>query len=205
MPQISGIYIIVNTKNGKVYVGQTQNFRERQATHKYELRTGRHGNRHLQHAWNKYGEKSFRFQKLEYCAIEHLTEREQHYIDIYKARGLCYNIALDVKSPMRGRSHTAESRRKLSDSRKGKVHSAETRHKISEVNKNPSAEKRRKMSETHKGRIAHNKGKVHSEETRRKISEAKRNISPETRRKMSEAAKRRHAARKAAKETTQND
>lgn len=100
MNNISGIYVILNKKNGKVYIGQAVDFRRRWINHKAALRNNYHGNRHLQAAWNKYGEKPFKFQKLEYCAIEQLDEREQHYLDIYMSKGLCYNIAKDVKSPV---------------------------------------------------------------------------------------------------------
>lgn len=99
-------------------------------------------------------------------------------------------------SPFKGKHHSEESRRKLSEAHKGnksclgkhKHHSEETRRKISEAKKgrHHSEESRRKMSEA-------KKGKHHSEETRRKQSEALKGIkrSEETRRKISEAMKRR--------------
>lgn len=208
MAKVSGIYVIQNTKNGKVYIGQAQDFQYRWKKHRYELTKGTHKNQHLQAAWNKYGEKTFKFYVLEYCAVEMLTEREQHFIDIYKPKGMCYNIAGDVRAPNRGLKLSIGTRLKMSEAQKGEKHhnfgkpmSDEQKRKISEANKgriisddhkrklsaaarNMSAEHKRKLSETSKGRNV-------SAETRRAISEAnkRRVISTETRRKISESNK----------------
>ena len=103
----------------------------------------------------------------------------------------------------KGKHHTEETRRKMSESHKNM--SDDTRRKISEANKGKhrSDETRRKMRESHKNMSDETrkkisdakKGKKFSEEHRRKISEAikGRTCSDETRRKMSEAAKRRWA------------
>lgn len=73
----------------------------------------------------------------------------------------------------------------------GKTHSEETRRKISEAAKNISDETRQKMSEAKKGENNPFFGKHLSEETRQKMSEAKKGriLSDETRRKLSEAKK----------------
>lgn len=180
---ISGIYIILNTKNGKVYIGQAVDFGERWYVHRAALKNNRHKNRHLQAAWNKYGAKVFKFQRLEHCPIEQLDEREQHYLDVYIEKGICYNIAHDVKAAMRGRRHSEETRRKISASSRSATE--ETRQKMREAIRNISEESRRKMSEP-------NKGKHVSDETRKKMSEAHKGkkLSDETRRKMSEAKQR---------------
>jgi len=202
--KISGIYVILNTKNGKVYIGQAQDFGKRRNEHIYKLTNNTHTNRHLQSAWNKYGANAFKFQKLEYCEIEQLDEREQHHINIYMAKGMCYNIVKNVTSPGRGLSPSEETRRKMSQSQKnisrdiilkrsesnrGKKRSDEQRHRMSEAAKkrpphSPSAEARRKSSEANRGRIV-------TAETRRKISEASRGrvYSDEQRQKMSESRK----------------
>lgn len=189
MAKVSGIYVIVNTKNGKVYIGQAQDFHTRWCKHKRTLNSNRHDNRHLQAAWNKYGAKVFRFQELEYCSIEMLDEREQHYLDVYMPKGMCYNIAKDVKAPSRGIFHSEEALRKM----RGHVVSEETRRKLSEAKRSQSEETRQKISKTLKGR------KI-SEETRRKMSDANKNRSEDARRKMSESAIRAHARRRAERE-----
>ena len=58
---IPGIYTITNTTTGRVYIGQTTNFRTRWMNHRRELRNGTHRNIYLQNAWVKYGEAAFEF------------------------------------------------------------------------------------------------------------------------------------------------
>lgn len=205
---VSGIYVILNTKNGKVYIGQTQDFRQRWRTHQLKLNKGSHPNQHLQSAWIKYGSKFFKFKVLEYCLAEELNEREQHYLDTYIVKGICYNIATDSTSPSRnptietrqkignaskGRFVSEETRRKISASLKGKKVTEETRQKLSIANtgKKASLESRIRNSEAHKG-IATRIGHKATDETRKKQSDAAKNrppISKETRRKLSEANK----------------
>lgn len=219
MGKASGIYIIINVKNGKVYIGQTVDFNRRWSDHKKTLNKDKHTNGHLQAAWNKYGSKSFKFLKLEYCEFEQLDEREQHHLNIYMAKGMCYNIAKDVRSSMRGRSPSKETRQKQSEAAKRRSPvSEETRQKIGRVSKGivRSEETRRKMSDAKKGHAVSEEtrhklseaNKNMSEEKKRKISDANReaikNMSAETRRKLSEAAIRIAAHRRAEREAIEN-
>lgn len=81
----------------------------------------------------------------------------------------------------------------------GQIRSAETRAKMSASKKNMSDETKAKMSTSAKGKIISkehrerlsisNKGKIVSDETRAKLSAASRNMSDETKEKISEAAK----------------
>lgn len=80
-----GIYKIENTVNGKVYIGQSIHIELRWAEHKSELRGGYHENSHLQLAWNKYGEVSFKFSVLEFCDKSDLNDREIYWINYYKS------------------------------------------------------------------------------------------------------------------------
>jgi group I intron endonuclease len=198
---ISGIYVILNTKNGKVYIGQAANFRQRWNAHKSRLNKGHHQNHHLQAAWNKYGAKAFKFQKLEYCPIEKLDEREQHYLDVYMAKGICYNIAKNAQSAGRGLKLSEETKRKISVANKGKPRSLETRQRMSEANRRRifSPETRLKMSKSAKSRPPI------SEETRQRLhdnSAGENNprfgkpMSEETKKKISEAQKARLAAKR---------
>lgn len=52
-PKKAGVYILVNQKNGKVYIGCTRNVRARIATHRSLLLSGRHYSEELQHAFDK--------------------------------------------------------------------------------------------------------------------------------------------------------
>jgi len=104
------------------------------------------------------------------------------------AFGVC---ARTISETSRGRYHSAETKRKMSDAQRGnknlnygKHRSEETRQKISEAKrgKHPSEETRKKLSELRKGRHL-------SEETKQKIGNAHRNkyVSDETRQNLSEA------------------
>jgi len=187
------IYAIENLENGKVYIGSTTRpWHRRWIEHCSKLRHGRHGNAHLQHAWDYYGENAFEFVVVEDCIPgDELIEAEQYWLDRARAAGEVYNTGLVARNPMLGQTHTAEARRKISlanvgktisaaarlavsAAHKGKVMSAETRRKISEAKKGwrPSEETRRRMSEACKGRRPPNYGVPHTRETRRKISEA---------------------------------
>ena len=180
----SGIYIVVNIKNGKVYIGKAKDLHRRWNDHKRMLNEGSHFNRHLQFAWDKYKEKAFSFKILEYCSVDQLNEREIHHIAIYRARGLAYNLTNggDGLSNM-----TEEIRSKIGDGMRGKTHTDETKRKMSEAHKGLP------RSEEHKRRLSESQlGKIVSEETRLKQSEAAKRrlpISDETRKKMSESSK----------------
>jgi len=211
---VSGIYIISNTKNLKVYIGQAQNIAARWRSHKSKLKRGVHDNRHLQSAWNKYGEVTFSFRVLEYCDPEYLDDREQHFLNLYVGKSICYNIAKDATAPYRGRLHTEETKLKQSESAKLRPpKSEETRRKMSEslkgrkllpfsderrlnmsnarIGKHHSEETRQRMSANRKGKPSPHKGKKLSPETCKKISEARKGIIPsdETRKKLSEKRK----------------
>lgn len=119
---------------------------------------------------------------------------------------------------MRGKHHTEEAKRKMSEAQRGKHHTEETKRKMSEVRKgeknpnfgkSPSIETREKIKKANRGKhyspctefskgiIPWNRGKtgVYSEETRRKMSENNpriwkgRHLPEATRRKISEAQK----------------
>lgn len=108
---VCGVYKIVNLINGKIYIGSSKNLRHRLWGHRAQLRHNKHGNEHLQRAWNKYGEENFDYCILETCDEEHQYEREQYYIDTCHPE---YNIADKVILP----SFTEESRKKHSETRK---------------------------------------------------------------------------------------
>ena len=109
--KISGIYCIINLKNGNRYIGSSKNIRQRLWSHRAELRHNKHENSHLQAAWNKYGEQNFDYYVIEVCDKDKLLEREQEYINIMKPE---YNINQETQRPP-----CAEcSRKKQSETRK---------------------------------------------------------------------------------------
>lgn len=87
------IYRIRNIVNSKVYIGSTNNIMKRFNTHICNLRNKTHHNKHLQNAWNKYGESNFEFEIIEECDDSIKFRIEQKYIDLYKNDWEnCYNI-----------------------------------------------------------------------------------------------------------------
>lgn len=93
------IYIIRNTINNKVYIGQTRtSVSQRWAEH---LRHARYGEQVINRAMRKYGVDKFYIETLEICDIKYLDEREIYYIDLYnstdKSRG--YNVSIGGSTP----------------------------------------------------------------------------------------------------------
>ena len=80
-----GIYKIINSANGKVYVGSSTNLVKRWNEHSFFLNNNYNKNPHLQNAWNKYGGDSFVFEVLLYCDKENLVFYEQRAMDEYKS------------------------------------------------------------------------------------------------------------------------
>ena len=108
-----GIYRIVNTRNGRFYVGSSKNLKLRKKLHFNTLRLNKHHNAYLQHAYNKEP-NSFVFEILIYCERDMLIQFEQICID-----GLSPNYN---NSKIAGRVEaTFEVRQKISAANKGKV------------------------------------------------------------------------------------
>lgn len=155
---MTGIYKIENLINGKVYIGQAINIKHRWKGHKKELIYNTHCNKHLQNAWNKYKEENFKFEVIEECEENKLTEREQYWIDYYGGLNSSNNYN---KKDAGNKGHLSEeSKLKVSRANKGK--------KLGPLKE----ETKQKISKALKGRPAHNKGIPMLEETKRKLSEA---------------------------------
>ena len=198
-----GVYLILNMINSKCYVGSGVNAYWRIAQHKKRLKRGGH-TRHLQNAWNRYGEHLFSFAVIEHCRVEKLLKREQLWINYFRSADerFGYNIA-PIAGSILGIKRPLETRKKMSEAnRRRGGHSAETRRKIGDANRNPSQETRRKMSEAAKKRPPPSKetrdkisktsrNRRHSKETCCKISRLKLKQSKATRLKISIAQKRR--------------
>lgn len=91
------IYSIQNICDGKQYIGKTKydDVGVRWKQHKDKLIKGTHVNKHLQHAWNKYGESSFTVTIIEFTNCENkLNELEIFHIKRNKTylREYGYNL-----------------------------------------------------------------------------------------------------------------
>jgi len=206
----AGVYEIVNTINGKKYIGSSVDVNKRLWTHQQKLRKNCHRNQHLQRSWNKHSEDNFKFNILTTAkGIKDLIPLEQRFLD--KSEDV-YNIRPRAENCL-GIKHSKETKRKMSLARTGKKHSKKTRKKMSENNpkywlgkkrleetkqKIGEANKDRKLSEEAKQNLREVKkgnkyalGYIHSKEARQKISEARKGkkLSKETKQKLREANK----------------
>lgn len=178
----SGIYKIENIINSKIYIGSSSKLNIRFNTHKHDLKVGRHGNSYLQNAWNKYGEKCFKFSIIEIVKdVKLLEEREQYWCDFYSKTNELYNIRICSNSNI-GLKRSAESRKKMSEAHLGKPsnvlgikHTDEARYNmsLSHLGKS-SGMKGKKHTDKAKSKMGNNSflGKHHTEETKKKQSDA---------------------------------
>ena len=93
------IYIIRNTINNKVYIGQTKvSVEVRWQEH---LRHAKYGNQVINRAMRKYGVDKFYIETLEICDLDSIDYKEVYYIDLYdstnKSKG--YNVSIGGKTP----------------------------------------------------------------------------------------------------------
>ena len=118
-----GVYKIYCTENNKIYIGSTIDHIQRWASHRSMLSKNKHGNRHLQNAYNKFGKESFKYSLLEICKRNELVAKEQFWIDNYEFKELMNSSP--TASTSTGFKHSKESReliRKKAKERKGAKH-----------------------------------------------------------------------------------
>ena len=117
------IYRLTNTKNGKCYIGQSiESNNRRLNNHRYLLKTNRHGNSHLQSAWNLYGSDAFLFEKIAYASsTAELDELEKSLIREYQSDNpeVGYNI---FSGGHHQHSVPLETRKLIGDANRGNFH-----------------------------------------------------------------------------------
>jgi len=174
------IYKITNLVNDKFYVGSTVNKKVRFRQHRKLLRAGRHHCKHLQAAWNLYGEIKFLFEVIEVVSVgADLAAVEDAYLLEHVGKPYCYNSGYSSHAPWRGapaevtpnygKKMSDEAKQAISDAtrkqwsdadpRTGTKHTEETKAKI-------SAKIQKAIAEGRGGKF------IPSEETRRKMSDA---------------------------------
>lgn len=194
-----GIYIIKNNVNNKCYIGKSIDIEHRFKKHLSELRKNNHFNKHLQNAYNKYGEANFEFNLLQECEINKLDEQEIYWIDYYKKHYNCelYNVTAGGEGGRMPDFIIEASKIKISKANKGKNYTKHFGKDNGMYGKKHTEESKKLMSQNRSGISAWNKGKSWSSEVKSKISQSLKNLdkseifTPEVRKKMSEAAKKR--------------
>ena len=156
----SGIYKIVNTLNGKCYVGSAKDFQKRWKRHFNDLEKQQHSSIKLQRSYNKHGRNVFVCEIIEEIPYEKdkILEREQYWIDTLKTKENGYNIA-DASFGDNLTNHPL--REEIIDKIKKTIHS----------NLSAMTKEERKEKWGQPGDKNGMYGKHHSEETKRRISE----------------------------------
>ena len=110
MDKIIGIYKITNTKNNKVYIGESNNIYKRWKEHIDDLNNNKHHSKKLQEEWNIYWEDNFTFEILEevekldkqYKTTMQLIYIEDKYIKQYDSINSGYNVENTVQEILNG-------------------------------------------------------------------------------------------------------
>lgn len=211
------VYKITNTKNEKIYIGQT--FRTLKVRKGYHISAARRGCQSILYkAIRKYGVENFTFETLFYCISEkQMNQKEIDTIREMKTKiPLGYNMT-DGGEGKLGHIISKEVRTKISAFQKGRKTSNKTKAKmrvaaigrrltnetkeklrILNIGRKVSNETRAKISKVHLGN-KYTLGHKHSIETKMKMSIAKkgRKVTEEMKINMSIAQK----GRKATEET----
>lgn len=156
----SGIYIIRNLINGKVYIGSAKNVKIRINVHKHYLKKGNHHSKKLQNSYNKYN-GNFLISILENTPIENLLKREQYWIDYFKSykdeNG--YNM-LKIAGNSKGYKCSEETKIKISNANKNRKILFTDEHKENLSKNNSKHWLTHKFSEKHKRAISENIPKI---------------------------------------------
>lgn len=90
---MTGIYKITNTKNNKVYIGQSLEILSRWKNHLKIYNNENYAlyNRSLYKDMRKYGIENFQFSIVELCTKEELSNKEKYWINFYNSFESGYN------------------------------------------------------------------------------------------------------------------
>ena len=130
----TGIYVITNDIDARVYIGSATSFKQRYAVHKKKITHNEGCNPKLKNFANKYGIEHLTFSAVHACEKEDLLKMEQLYLDIFQPfddNG--FNIARKAGSPI-GYKHTQEAKDKMKG-RPGHVWDEEHKKLFSEMKK----------------------------------------------------------------------
>lgn len=159
---MEGVYLIRCKSENKVYIGVSNNIRNRYSQHISLLNKNKHPNMHLQNAFNKFGREGFCCEILyktdnSNISRKELYDLEIYYISLYKSNNRNYGYNLESGGNSKGRV-ADETRNRLSNSLKGK------KSPCYWTGKKMSQELRDKLSKIRKGKPSHWKGKKQTKE-----------------------------------------
>lgn len=162
---VSGIYTVTNSINGKMYIGYGKNVRKRLKWHSCLLTNNKHPNDRLQKSFNKYGKENFKFELLVECEEKFLASEEHYWATVLNVHDRKYGFNLRPTHPDDVRLISKETSEKISKSAKGRVFTQEHRDKISKAHLGKI------ISEKEKERLqSFNINRIVSQETKDKLS-----------------------------------
>ena len=194
--KISGIYKIINNANGKIYIGQSLDVKDRIRHHRYLLNKGTHTNNYLLNSYNLHGAECFSYEIIytiedrtitKEQIIKILNDKEKYYIQKYHSFEIGYNLTSGGENKIfseasikkmceshKGYTPTLIQRQRISNRLKNRIISAEHRRKLSIANKGKKRTNavKQKMSESRMGSQNNRYGTHHSEESKRMIGVA---------------------------------
>lgn len=89
---VSGIYKLTSTIDGKAYIGKSVNVKKRLAEHfKGALGISTIADQVIHHAMREQGIQNWMIEILEYCDKDKISEREKFYIDLLQTEVVGYN------------------------------------------------------------------------------------------------------------------
>jgi len=97
--KICGVYkIYFHSK--KCYIGSSNHCNNRKRQHLHKLRKNKHHSYLLQRAFNKYGEKAFKFEIIEECEVDNKIKCEDKWLNFYESYNSTkgYNISKNAKN-----------------------------------------------------------------------------------------------------------
>jgi group I intron endonuclease len=134
-----GIYKITNP-NGKIYIGQSVNIKERKLQYKYLSKYSL--GRKIYNSLKKYGWEQHIFEIIEECSLEQLDEREIYWgghfnvlenglnLKLGDGRGICSEETKRLMSKSAKNIMTEEHRNKLSIAKLGKSRTEEAKRAL---------------------------------------------------------------------------
>ena len=184
------IYKITNIINGKIYIGKTNNPKQRFYKHKYLAQKG--VKRHLYNAMRKYGVENFIQEIIEECDDSIVNDREKFWIKQYNStdKNIGYNKSFGgeggdtwtlndhkketsekLSMKLKGHSVNYEAIKREADKRRGTHLTDEQKHKLSQTlikkYQNGELTVSQKFIDNRHDRT----GEHHTDDARRKISE----------------------------------
>jgi group I intron endonuclease len=150
----TGVYCLVNLRNGHIYIGSSVNLAVRMSNYLNNtfLKNSKNNNMPIIQALLKYGQENFAVLIVEYVDIENISVRETYYITHLLPY---YNVLKQGYSSI-GYKHTEATKQMLSELAKNRIHSDKTKTLISRAlvgennpfyNKNHSVESKLRMIE----------------------------------------------------------